>query len=163
MITAYISIGSNIEREYHLQAGVAAVAQLATGWRVSRIFEAEPVGFSGDNFLNAVIEIHTHLSLWELQKQLKEIERQLGRPIDAVKNQSRTIDLDLLLYGDVVSESQPMLPRIDIYRFAFVLWPLSELNPQLVIPKETQTLAQLWQNFSQQQVLWPVELPFSFM
>ncbi|KJG01794.1 2-amino-4-hydroxy-6-hydroxymethyldihydropteridine diphosphokinase [Photobacterium angustum] len=157
MITAYISIGSNIEREYHLKAGLDAVKTLASKWRMSRIFEAEPVGFDGDNFFNAVIEIQTSLSLSALQSQLKEIERQLGRPAHAVKNQSRTIDLDLLLYGDAVSDALPSLPRSDIYRFAFVLWPLSELNPDLVIPQETQTLAQLWQNFSQQQILWPVE------
>ena len=115
------------------------------------------MGFDGDNFFNAVIEIQTSLSLSALQSQLKEIERQLGRPTHAVKNQSRTIDLDLLLYGDAVSDALPSLPRSDIYRFAFVLWPLSELNPDLVIPQETQTLAQLWQNFSQQQILWPIE------
>ncbi|WP_318461644.1 2-amino-4-hydroxy-6-hydroxymethyldihydropteridine diphosphokinase [Photobacterium leiognathi] len=157
MITAYISIGTNIEREYHLKAGLDAVKKLASQWRMSRVFEAEPVGFSGDNFFNAVIEIQTLLPLTVLQAQLKEIERQLGRPEHAVKNQSRTIDLDLLLYGDVVSTELPVLPRSDIYRFAFVLWPLSELSPELVIPKETQTLAQLWHNFSQQQELWPVE------
>ena len=157
MITAYISIGTNIEREYHLKAGLDAVKKLANQWRMSRVFEAKPVGFDGDNFFNAVIEIQTLLPLTALQAHLKEIERRLGRPEHAVKNQSRTIDLDLLLYGDVVSTELPVLPRSDIYRFAFVLWPLSELSPELVIPKETQTLAQLWQNFSQQQELWPVE------
>ncbi|SMY37869.1 2-amino-4-hydroxy-6-hydroxymethyldihydropteridine diphosphokinase [Photobacterium andalusiense] len=157
MITAYISIGSNVEREHYLPAGVAAVAKLATAWRMSRIFEAEPVGFEGDNFFNSVIEIKTSLSLVTLQQSLKEIERQLGRPDNAAKNQSRTIDLDILLYGDVINEASPTLPRSDLYKFAFVLWPMSELCPELVIPGQQQTIAQLWQQFSPQQSLWPVE------
>lgn len=157
MITAYISIGSNIEREYHLQAGVNAVIELAETWRMSRIFEAEPVGFNGDNFFNSVIEIKTPLSLPVLQQSLKTIEQQLGRPLNAKKNQSRTIDLDILLYGDVISES-PSLPRNDLYKFAFVLWPMNELCPDLVIPGEQRTIAQLWQDFSEKQVLWPVEM-----
>ncbi|OBU25015.1 2-amino-4-hydroxy-6-hydroxymethyldihydropteridine diphosphokinase [Photobacterium aquimaris] len=157
MITAYISIGSNVEREHYLPAGVAAVAKLATAWRMSRVFEAEPVGFEGDNFFNSVIEIKTSLSLVTLQQSLKEIERQLGRPDNAAKNQSRTIDLDILLYGDVINEASPTLPRSDLYKFAFVLWPMSELCPELVIPGQQQTIAQLWQQFSPQQSLWPVE------
>ncbi|MCP4957573.1 MAG: 2-amino-4-hydroxy-6-hydroxymethyldihydropteridine diphosphokinase [Photobacterium aquimaris] len=157
MITAYISIGSNVEREHYLPAGVAAVAKLATAWRMSRVFEAEPVGFEGDNFFNSVIEIKTSLSLVTLQQSLKEIERQFGRPDNAAKNQSRTIDLDILLYGDVINEASPTLPRSDLYKFAFVLWPMSELCPELVIPGQQQTIAQLWQQFSPQQSLWPVE------
>lgn len=157
MVTAYISIGSNVEREHYLPAGVAAVAKLATAWRMSRIFEAEPVGFEGDNFFNSVIEIKTSLSLVTLQQSLKAIERQLGRPDNAAKNQSRTIDLDILLYGDVINEASPTLPRSDLYKFAFVLWPMSELCPELVIPGQQQTIAELWQNFSPQQSLWPVE------
>ncbi|SMY17851.1 2-amino-4-hydroxy-6-hydroxymethyldihydropteridine diphosphokinase [Photobacterium aquimaris] len=157
MITAYISIGSNVEREHYLPAGVAAVAKLAMAWRMSRVFEAEPVGFEGDNFFNSVIEIKTSLSLVTLQQSLKEIERQLGRPDNAAKNQSRTIDLDILLYGDVINEASPTLPRSDLYKFAFVLWPMSELCPELVIPGQQQTIAQLWQQFSPQQSLWPVE------
>ncbi|MEC6908604.1 2-amino-4-hydroxy-6-hydroxymethyldihydropteridine diphosphokinase [Photobacterium piscicola] len=157
MITAYISIGSNIDREHYLPAGVKAVAQLASSWRMSRIFEAEPVGFNGDNFFNSVIEIKTSLSLATLQQSLKEIELQLGRPENTQKNQSRTIDLDILLYGDVVCECSPTIPRSDLYKFAFVLWPMSELCPELVIPGQQQTIAELWQNFSPQQSLWPVE------
>ncbi|PSU94462.1 2-amino-4-hydroxy-6-hydroxymethyldihydropteridine diphosphokinase [Photobacterium kishitanii] len=157
MITAYISIGSNVERDHYLPAGVAAVAQLATSWRMSRVFEAEPVGFDGDNFFNSVVEIKTSLSLATLQQSLKAIERQLGRPENTTKNQSRTIDLDILLYGDVISECSPKLPRSDLYKFAFVLWPMSELCPELVIPGQQQTIAELWQKFSPQQQLWPVE------
>ena len=158
MITAYISIGSNIEREHYLPVGIAAVTQLATSWRMSRVFEAEPVGFDGDNFFNSVVEITTSLSLTVLQQSLKDIERQLGRPEAATKNQSRTIDLDILLYGDVISECSPTLPRSDLYKFAFVLWPMSELCPELVIPGQHYTIAELWQKFSPQQQLWPVEL-----
>lgn len=157
MITAYISIGSNVEREHYLPAGLEAVTQLASSWRMSRVFEAEPVGFDGDNFFNSVVEIQTSLSLMALQQSLKSIERQLGRPEGAQKNQSRTIDLDILLYGDVICECSPTVPRSDLYKFAFVLWPMNELCPELVIPGQQQTIAELWTNFSPQQQLWPVE------
>jgi len=154
----YISIGSNIDREHYVRAAVAELKQLGDRYRVSRIFEAEPVGFDGPGFFNCVVALETDLSLDALQQRLKALEVQYGRQPDAVKNQNRTLDLDLLLFGDQVRSEAPALPRTDIYKFAFVLLPLYELDPQLVIPGDGRTVAQIWQAFDKPQVLRPVAL-----
>ncbi|MCW8330342.1 2-amino-4-hydroxy-6-hydroxymethyldihydropteridine diphosphokinase [Photobacterium sp. SDRW27] len=157
MTTVYISLGSNIEREYHIQAAVTELKKLGTDFQVSNIFEAEPVGFCGPNFYNCVVAIKTSLSLDVLQQTLKQLELQYGRAPDAQKNQSRTLDLDILLFGDVVQEAPLTLPRSDLYKFAFVLLPMMELCPERVIPGDGRTIAQLWHSFEHSQVLWPVE------
>ncbi|GAB6261377.1 2-amino-4-hydroxy-6-hydroxymethyldihydropteridine diphosphokinase [Photobacterium sp. CCB-ST2H9] len=156
MTEVYISIGSNIDRERSVRAAVSELRQLGTGFRVSRIYEAEPVGFEGPNFFNCVVAFNTELSPSALQTQLKTLELQYGRQPDAKKNQSRTLDLDLLLYGDLIRAQSPVLPRDDIYKFAFVLQPLMELCPQQVVPGDGRTVAELWQAFDQPQVLRPV-------
>lgn len=139
-----------------MRAAVSELRQLGTGFRVSRIYEAEPVGFEGPNFFNCVVAFNTELSPSALQTQLKTLELQYGRQPDAKKNQSRTLDLDLLLYGDLIRAQSPVLPRDDIYKFAFVLQPLMELCPQQVVPGDGRTVAELWQAFDQPQVLRPV-------
>ncbi|NAW64446.1 2-amino-4-hydroxy-6-hydroxymethyldihydropteridine diphosphokinase [Photobacterium halotolerans] len=160
MTEVYISIGSNIDREHYVRAAVAELKQLGSQCRVSRIFEAEPVGFDGPVFFNGVVALETDLSLNALQHRLKDLELQYGRQPDAVKNQNRTLDLDLLLFGERISPEAPALPRADIYKFAFVLLPLYELSPLLVIPGDGRTVAQIWQAFDKQQVLRPVALEF---
>ncbi|GHA66042.1 2-amino-4-hydroxy-6-hydroxymethyldihydropteridine diphosphokinase [Photobacterium aphoticum] len=156
MITAYISVGSNIERDYHVRAAIAELRLLSEACSVSTIYEAEPVGFEGPNFYNGVIAINTSLSLVTLQATLKQLELQYGRSPSAKKNQSRTLDLDILLYGDCVSDT-PAIPRADIFKFAFVLRPLMELCPDRVIPGDGRTVRQVWQAFDREQALWPVE------
>ncbi|MDV5171033.1 2-amino-4-hydroxy-6-hydroxymethyldihydropteridine diphosphokinase [Photobacterium rosenbergii] len=160
MTTVYISLGSNIDRERYLQAGLVGLSQLGAGMQVSTIYEAEPVGFSGPNFYNCVAVIETSLSLDTLLDALKQLELQHGRSSDAAKNQSRTLDLDILLYGDTVQSTYPVLPRSDIYKFAFVLQPLMELCPERVIPGDGRTVTELWHDSRFEQALWPVEYHF---
>jgi 2-amino-4-hydroxy-6-hydroxymethyldihydropteridine diphosphokinase len=155
--TVYISLGSNIQREYHIHAAISELKKISSACRISRLFEAEPVGFSGPNFFNCVVEIETSLSFDTLQQTLRILELQYGRSPNAQKNQSRTLDLDILLFGDVYRDTPPVLPRSDIYKFAFVLWPLTELCPDRVIPGDDRTVAQLWHSFEHSQALWPVE------
>ncbi|MGF1725205.1 2-amino-4-hydroxy-6-hydroxymethyldihydropteridine diphosphokinase [Photobacterium nomapromontoriensis] len=157
MITVYISLGSNIERDYHIHAAIAELRQLGDDCQISPIFEAEPVGFDGPNFYNCVVALSTSLSLEQLQQTLKSLELQYGRSPTAVKHQSRTLDLDILLYGDEVREDAPVLPRSDIFKFAFVILPLMALCPDRTIPGDGRTVTQLWQEFDREQALWPVE------
>ena len=157
MITTYISLGSNIEREYHIQAAITELAQLGSECRVSPLYEAEPVGFDGPNFYNCVVVIKTSLSLSILQQTLKQLELKYGRAPDARKNQDRTLDLDILLFGEEVRQSGPVLPRSDLFKFAFVLLPMMALSPDLVIPGDGRTVAQVWHGFEHSQALWPVE------
>ncbi|HIF9239895.1 TPA: 2-amino-4-hydroxy-6-hydroxymethyldihydropteridine diphosphokinase [Photobacterium damselae] len=159
MNTCYISIGSNIEPEYHLVMALKELRLLSHGQlRLSRIFQAEPVGFDGDSFYNCVVEIKTSSSVDILQSSLKALEIKYGRPIDAKKNQDRTLDLDILLFGNEIRERDPQLPRDDLYKFAFVLWPMYELAPELVVPNDGRSIAELYREIQFQQQLQPIIL-----
>ncbi|MEJ2765768.1 2-amino-4-hydroxy-6-hydroxymethyldihydropteridine diphosphokinase [Photobacterium sp. MCCC 1A19761] len=161
MTTAYISLGSNIEREYHIRAAIRELKRLGNECRVSPLYEAEPVGFHGPNFYNCVVVIKTPLSLSMLQQTLKQLELKYGRAPDARKHQDRTLDLDILLFGDEVRPTGPVLPRSDLFKFAFVLLPMMALSPDLVIPGDGRTIAQVWHGFENSQALWPVECAVS--
>lgn len=156
MNQVFVSVGSNIEREYHIQHAIIALRELDPNCRCSRIFEAEPVGFEGPNFYNLVVELNTDLTLEKMLESLREIEARWGRERDVVKFRDRTLDIDLLTYGNCVRKSDPRLPRDDIYKFAFTLLPLAELCPNQPIPGDKQTYLQAWTDFNGQQELWPV-------
>jgi len=151
MADIYISLGSNVEREYHVQQGLKALAvafnlpfeQLL----LSSLFESEAVGFSGNAFYNMVIGIKTSLSVEQVAIKLRNIEFNHGRTNDAKKFSPRTLDLDLLLYDDLIIDSPAQLPRNEINKNAFVLWPLSEVAPQVVHPIIKKNYYTLWQNY----------------
>ncbi|RUO22969.1 2-amino-4-hydroxy-6-hydroxymethyldihydropteridine diphosphokinase [Aliidiomarina minuta] len=161
MTQVFISIGSNIDPEWHIRAGVERLQQLFSVVSLSSVYESESVGFRGDNFLNLVAKVETDSSVAELQKLFKQIEDDFGRVRDGIKCSARSLDLDLLLYGDKVnvanSESEPELPRAEITYNAFVLWPLAELAPHLQHPVTGRSYAQMWQAYDKAQKLWPVE------
>lgn len=129
MITAYIGVGSNVERKKHIKAAIDELRHLGQGLRLSTIYECPSVGFDGDRFYNLVVELQTTENLTEFSRSLRDIELKWGRCEHAEKFQPRTIDLDILLFGDEVSAQSPQIPRKDIYHYAFVLKPLAELCP----------------------------------
>jgi len=156
MITAYIGIGSNIDRRKHIQAAIEELRALGQDVRISTIFECEAVGFESHAFYNLVVEMKTELSLTEFSRQLRDIELKWGRAADAGKFEPRTVDLDIILLGDQVSSAKPELPRSDIFKYAFVLQPLMELCPQLVVPQDGRTIEQIWQQSDFSVALEPV-------
>ncbi|OEF25469.1 2-amino-4-hydroxy-6-hydroxymethyldihydropteridine diphosphokinase [Vibrio rumoiensis] len=159
MTLAYIGVGSNLERESHIQAAYHEVVKLGSV-KASSVFECQPVGFDSHAFYNLVFELKTHLSLVELQKQLKAIELKWGRSVDAQKFQDRTLDLDILLFGDQVSDCDPVLPRSDIFKYEFVLEPLFELCPDHVIPNDGRSIKQVWQSFEAKGSLTKIKFIF---
>ena len=161
MITCYIGIGSNLQRHKHIEAACRELAQIGEQLRLSTIYECDSLGFDSHAFYNLVVELHTSLSLAALVKKLREIELRWGREVEAKKFQDRTLDLDLILYGDVVSVDSPIIPRSDIYHYPFVIQPLYELCPQLSIPGNGQTIEQVWLTASNLSSLTPVPLWFS--
>ena len=114
MTCIYISLGSNIEREHHIRAGLDALHAEFGALRVSRVFESEAVGFQGHPFYNLVAAADTGLPLATVCQRLRAIEFAHGREPDARKFAPRTLDLDLLLYGDLVCETPVVLPRAEI-------------------------------------------------
>ena len=162
MITTYIGVGSNIAPEKHVKAAIDELNALGDVTNISTFYEAESVGFSSTYFFNLVVELKVSHPLTELGARLREIEIKWGREPSAQKNQDRTLDLDILLYGDVVSESDPTLPREDLFKFAFAILPMVELNPDLIIPSTQRTISEIWAEFSYSQSLKPVVLNLTF-
>ncbi|WP_445156889.1 2-amino-4-hydroxy-6-hydroxymethyldihydropteridine diphosphokinase [Halomonas sp. E14] len=161
MALVSVSIGSNIEREYHVQACLAALAATFGHLAVSQVYESEPVGFEdGRNFYNLVVVFDSDWSVGELQAWCKRIEREHGRRDGTPKFSPRTLDIDLLTVGDLVGEHDGvMLPRDEILHHAFVLLPLAELLPDTPHPVAGRRYAELWSEFrADNQRLWPVTL-----
>lgn len=159
MTLAYIGAGSNLERNKHIQAAYTELSKLGVV-KPSRVFRCAPVGFDSQDFYNLVFELETELRLEELQQQLKAIEFKWGRAVDTQKYQDRSLDLDILLFGEQVSETKPILPRHDIFNYEFVLLPLFELCPDLVIPSDGRTIQQIWHSFEGKGTLTEVEFTF---
>lgn len=148
MITTYIGIGSNIDRRKHIQAAITELGALGCDIRLSTIYECESIGFESNAFYNLVVEMKTSLTLTEFSRQLRKIELKWGRAENAGKFEPRTVDLDIILFGDQTCSSKPEIPRGDIFKYAFVLKPLFELCPQLVVPQDGRTIEQIWQQTS---------------
>lgn len=160
--TIFIGVGSNIDRQKHTQAGVDALLGRFENLRLSKVYESEAVGFDGSPFYNLVVEAQTDLSLAQVCKVLKEIEEQNGRVRGDKKFAPRTLDLDLLMYDDVITEQGVQLPRNEICFNAFVLLPLSELAPKLIHPVTGIALGVMWEAYDKsKQKLWPIEFKWS--
>jgi 2-amino-4-hydroxy-6-hydroxymethyldihydropteridine diphosphokinase len=162
MARIYISIGSNIEAEQHLRQAVAELQRHYGELQLSSVYESESIGFHGDNFLNMVVGLDTEENVHNVVQTLRQIEDRHGRLRSGPRFSSRTLDLDLLLYDDLVMKENGLeLPRGEITQNAFVLWPLAELAPDLVHPMAQQTMASLWEGFDKDsQKLWPI--PFEW-
>ncbi len=141
---AFIALGSNLgEREAMIRQALEALAALPQTelLRASSLYDTEPVGdMDQPNFLNAVAQVDTDLAPRQLLWNLMLIEKRLGRERTRPWG-PRTIDLDLLLYGDeVIEEDDLRLPHPEMIRRAFVLVPLVELDPLLVHPGTGDTM-----------------------
>lgn len=147
MAQVYISLGSNINKEANLANGLNALYQVFGSLTLSSLYECQAVGFVGDSFFNMVIGVDTEQSLSEVSTKLREIEVRFGRPADAKKFSSRTLDLDILLFDEVVLAEPVQLPRHEILTNAFVLWPLAEIAGDLIHPQKQQSFNRLWQAF----------------
>ena len=147
-ITAYVSLGSNLgDRAGNLLLGIRGMLDAGHEvTRLSQIYETEPVEtFAQPIFLNMVAELRVEARLKpeELLEQLLGVEQLLGRTRDSVKG-PRTIDLDLLLYGEELVNNQRLtLPHPQLHRRRFVLAPLTELCPNLEHPVIHRTIAEL--------------------
>ncbi|EIY9461497.1 2-amino-4-hydroxy-6-hydroxymethyldihydropteridine diphosphokinase [Vibrio vulnificus] len=145
MNTVYIGVGSNIEREKHARAAWQELSLLGEALQASPIYECAAVGFDSHAFFNFVIRLNTSMTLEELASQLRQIELRWGREENAAKYQDRTLDLDIVLFGECISSQKPELPRSDIFKYPFVIQPLYDLQPDLVIPGDGRTVEEIWQ------------------
>ena len=157
MKRVYVGIGSNIERERHVRAALDRFDLAFAPLLVSPVYESEAMGFAGGAFFNLVVGFDTSLSLQELRLQLRAIERDNGNGGDQPKFSARSLDLDLLTYGDFCGVScGAKLPRADIAEYAYALWPLADIAADELHPQLRISYGALKRQFAKTQRLWPV-------
>jgi 2-amino-4-hydroxy-6-hydroxymethyldihydropteridine diphosphokinase len=144
----YVAIGSNVEPERNLALATRELRREFPDVRFSPWYRNRAVGFEGADFINLVAGFTTALPVGEVVARLQAIESLCGRPREAPRWAPRSMDLDILLYGDTVcDEPRLKLPRPDLLKRAFMLGPLASLAPDLVHPVEKVPIAELWQRF----------------
>ena len=160
MVMVYVGVGSNIDAKRNIPRGIQALRERFGELLISPVYESEAVGFTGDNFYNLVIGFESDEAFGKITTGLYEIETRFGRNRNNGHLSSRTLDLDLLLYGDlVVQEDNLQLPRGDITEYAFVLKPLAELAGDRLHPVLKRSYCDLWSCFNRPgQKLWRIEL-----
>lgn len=167
MAQVYVGVGSNIAREQNIRAGLAAMRDVFGALDVSPMYETPAMGFVGDPFYNLVVRFETELDARAVKSELDCIEQAYGRERSAIKFSSRTLDLDLLLWGDIDLHAEGLdVPRHEILKYAFVLGPLAELAPEGQHPESGASFATLWTRMQQDdpaqaQSLQPVVLDVS--
>ncbi len=146
MVAAYIGLGANLgDPAQAVRDAIAQLAQLPQTAlvRQSSLYASAPIDASGDDFINAVVQLDTGLSPQALLKALQQVELDFGRQ-RPFRNAPRTLDLDILLYGDrVIDEPGLHVPHPRMCARAFVLLPLLELAPDIDVPGHGPAQAQL--------------------
>lgn len=164
MARVFLGVGSNSDRERHILNGLIDINEHFNWVQRSRVYESEAVGFAGHAFYNLVVEVTTTLDVESVLEQCKAIEKAHGRTHGGPKFSPRTLDIDVLLYDDLVRESEPQLPRAEILENAFVLLPLADIAPMRRHPVNGKTYRALWQTYNRTQQLAPLKderwLPF---
>jgi 2-amino-4-hydroxy-6-hydroxymethyldihydropteridine diphosphokinase len=132
---------------------------LGAGIVISTVYESRAYGFIGDNFYNLAVGLDTELAPAVLAGLLREIEDRHGRARNLPRFSPRTLDLDLLLYGDMVCHDEDLnVPRRDIMTCAFVLKPLTEIAGEIRHPESGLRIREIWEAFDRpDQDIWPVE------
>lgn len=161
MPRVYLSLGSNVDREVRIRAALRALeAKFGFLW-ISPVYESESVGFAGSLFYNLVVGIDTDMGVGELAATLRAIEDANGRVRGGPRFAPRTLDIDILTYGNACGEIDGVrLPREEILQNAFVLRPLADLAPNDRHPETVRTFADHWEAYDhRRQKLWPIEFP----
>ena len=142
----HFNIGSNQNRRINIRLALNKLESNFKDITLSSLFESPAEGFVGSNFYNVGVNASTKKNINEVLDILHDIESSLGRERSLPKFSSRIIDLDLVLYNDVIDEDLKV-PRRDILKYAFVLAPLAELDPNGLHPQKGVSYLNLWKEF----------------
>lgn len=148
MARVYLSLGSNLEPQRYLRAALVELGERFGTLAVSPAYRSKSVGFDGADFINLAVGLDTELSPEALNDWLHALEDRHGRRRDVPRFSDRTLDLDIVLYDDLVQQGEGHLdiPRKEL-RHAFVLKPIADIAPQLRHPVSGATMAELWAAF----------------
>ncbi len=147
MSEVFAGVGSNVEPERRVREALRCMRQRFGALRISTVYRNPAVGFHGDDFYNLVVGFRSNDEVGVLNAALDEIEEQCGRLRGGPRFAPRTLDLDLLLYGDLVTESPVSLPRREILQYAYVLKPLVDLAADRRHPVTGRSFADHWREF----------------
>lgn len=140
----YVSIGSNIEPGKNVRFAIAALGDAFGELVVSPVYRTAAVGFDGEDFLNLAAGFDSDLPVEQIDGILDQIEANAGRSRDAPRFAPRTLDIDLLLYGDkVIDRERLKLPRKEILEYLFVLQPLADIAAEQRHPVLGKTMREL--------------------
>tara|TARA_Y100000389_G_scaffold165284_1_gene169394 strand:+ start:426 stop:929 length:504 start_codon:yes stop_codon:yes gene_type:complete len=134
----YVGIGSNIDPVEHIKKCIKALNDKFDDLKLSPTYESSSMGFEGPNFYNLAAFFKTKYDVVELKKILNQIETINGRSLDEVKFSSRTLDIDILYFDNLI-DAEMNIPRGEITKFDFVLRPLYDLNPAHIHPITKKT------------------------
>ena len=146
MSLLHLNIGSNQDRRKNIRLALNGLESNFTEITMSSLFESPSEGFIGSNFYNIGVNVETDKNINDVVNTLHNVENSLGRDRNLPKFSSRIIDLDLVLYDNDINDKLN-IPRRDILKYAFVLAPLSELNPNNIHPQERVSFLDLWNEF----------------
>jgi 2-amino-4-hydroxy-6-hydroxymethyldihydropteridine diphosphokinase len=148
MPRVFVAAGSNVEPERHLALAAVELERAFAPVTFSPWYRNAAVGFEGAPFINFVAGFQTDQPLAVVLAALHAIEALCGRPREAPKWAPRSMDLDVLLYGERVGEEPgATLPRPDLVKRAYMLGPLADIAPEVVHPTLGRTIGELWQAF----------------
>ena len=148
MSLAYLGLGSNLDAEQNLRLAIRELRNRFSVQKISRVYRSKALGFEGADFLNVVASIETVLAPHDLCTQLELIHGLEGRRRRPEKFVSRTLDIDLLLYDQMVLDKPPIrLPRKDVLQHSFVLKPLDEIAPDYRHPVTGKLISEHWREF----------------
>jgi 2-amino-4-hydroxy-6-hydroxymethyldihydropteridine diphosphokinase len=153
----YLGVGSNVNAQANIASGIQELEEALDAVQLSPAYRTRAVGFEGEDFINLVVECRTGMQPLELKAWLNALEDRHGRTREVPKFSDRTLDIDILLYGDLWARLPGLeIPRPEIETFAHVLRPLADLAPDLIHPSRREPLAGMWRDFpdkpSMQQV-----------
>jgi 2-amino-4-hydroxy-6-hydroxymethyldihydropteridine diphosphokinase len=143
MVEVYVGIGSNVDPVSNLRDALRILRAQFPGLVVSSVYRSPAFGFTGDHFLNLVVEFSSDVDACDIEGTLGNIEYAGGRVRSGVRFGPRTLDLDLLMYGQRIDPAR-RIPRDDVTRYPFVLGPLAEIAPDLRHPVSGATMHALW-------------------
>lgn len=148
MPEVFVALGSNVDPERHLALATRELSATFPDARFSPWYRNRAAGFEGPDFINLVGGFTSELPVREVIGHLQRIEALCARPREAPRWASRTMDIDLLLYGDLVcDEPHLVLPRPDLLKRAYMLGPLADIAPDLTHPTAGERIGELWRRF----------------